>query len=105
MNKKILLIGTAIFVLSCSTLFPQNSEPVPQGNSPQIEATSSVSQTNALVGFTEVRLHPTDGILDEMLASEAEKAVAAGLQPVVEFDADWCPPCVAINKHLKEKMS
>ena len=103
MNKKLLMIGTAIFVLSCSTLFPQNSEPVPQENSPQIEATSPVSETNELIGFTEVRLHPKDGNLDEMLAMEAGKAIAAGLQPVVEFDADWCPPCVAINKHLEEK--
>ena len=103
MNTKLLLIGTAIFILSCSTLFPQNSEPVSQGNSQQIEATSPVSETNALIGFTEVRLHPKDGNLGEMLAAEAEKAVAAGLLPVVEFDADWCPPCQAINKHLEEK--
>ena len=103
MSKKLLLIGTAIFVLSCNALFPQKSEPVSQGNSPQIEATFPVADINGLIGYTEVRLHPKDGNLDEQLATEAEKAVAAGLQPIVEFDADWCPPCQAINKHLEEK--
>jgi thiol-disulfide isomerase/thioredoxin len=103
MNKKMLLIGTAVFMLSCSTLFPQNLESVPQANSPQMETTPLVSGNEALIGFTEVRLHPTDGKLEEMLAVEAEKAVAAGLLPVVEFDADWCPPCQAIKQHLEAK--
>ena len=103
MNKKLLLIGTAIFVLSCKALFPQNSEPALLENSPQVEATFPATETNELIGFTEVRLHPKDGKLDELLAAEAQKAVAAGLLPVVEFDADWCPPCQAINQHLEEK--
>lgn len=103
MKNKLLLIGTTIFVLSCSTLFPQTSMPMPQGSSPQIAATPPNSEANELVGFIEVRLHPKGGELDEMLAAEAEKAVAAGLQPVVEFDADWCPPCRAINQHLEAK--
>lgn len=100
MNKKLFLIGTAVFILSCSTLFPQKLETVPEESSQQ---NSSGSASNTLVGFTEVRLHPADGKLDEMLATEAEKAAAAGLQPVVEFDASWCPPCQAIKKHLDAK--
>lgn len=103
MNKKILLILTAVFILSCSTLFPQNVEPIPQENPPMMESTPIVPANDTLIGFTEVRLHPAGGKLDEMLAAEAEKAVKAGLLPVVEFDADWCPPCQAINKHLEEK--
>jgi len=103
MNKKILLAATTLFILSCSTLLPKGTEQSPQGNSPQTEASPVASINNELVGFTEVRLHPEDGNLDEMLATEAEQAVAAGLLPVVEFDADWCPPCVAITQHLKAK--
>lgn len=103
MNKKLLLISTAIFVLSCSTLFPQNKEPLAQENSPQTEATLVTSTNNNLVGFTEVRLHPANGKLDEMLMAEAKKAVTAGLLPVVEFDAGWCPPCQAIKQHLEAK--
>ncbi len=68
-----------------------------------MESTPVIAANDTLIGFTEVRLHPTDGKLDEMLVVEAEKAVTAGLLPVVEFDADWCPPCVAINKHLDAK--
>ncbi len=103
MNKKILLIGTTIFILSCSALFPQMAEPIPLGNSADIEATSPASEMNKLIGFTEVRLHPQDGNLHEMLAAEAKKAIAAGFLPTVEFDADWCPPCQAIKQHLEEK--
>ena len=103
MNKKLLLIGTTIFILSCSTLFSQELEPTALENPQMMVSTPGSAANNTLVGFTEVRLHPTDGKLDEMLAAEAEKAVTAGLLPVVEFDADWCPPCQAINKHLEEK--
>ncbi len=107
MNKKIFLATATVFILSCSTLLPQKAEsttvqPV-LTDAPQAEVNPAASANGELIGFTEVRLHPADGKLDEMLATEAEKAVAAGLLPVVEFDADWCPPCVAINKHLEAK--
>lgn len=103
MNKKNLLILTVVFTLSCSTLFPQELESIAQENPSMMESTPVIAANDTLIGFTEVRLHPTDGKLDEMLVVEAEKAVTAGLLPVVEFDADWCPPCVAINKHLDAK--
>jgi len=103
MNRKLLLLLAAVFVLSCSTLFPHGLESTTQENSHQMESTPFVSTNDELIGFTEVRLHPKDGNLDEMLAAEAEKAIAAGLLPVVEFDADWCPPCQAIKKHLDAK--
>lgn len=91
MNKKIFLLLTAVFILACNALLPKT------------EAASSTSANNVLVGFTEVRLHPQGGKLDELLRAEANKAVTAGLLPVVEFDAEWCPPCQAIKKHLEAK--
>jgi len=91
MNKKIFLLLTAAFILACNALFPK------------ADGTPSTSSNNTLAGFIEVRLHPQDGKLDAMLAAEAKKAVTAGLLPVVEFDADWCPPCQAIKKHLDAK--
>lgn len=104
MNKKLLLFGTTLFVLSCSTLFPQkNIEPTSQANLAQATITPVTPTNTSLVGFREVRLHPKDGKLSEMLAVEAEKAVSVGLLPVVEFDADWCPPCQAIKQHLEAK--
>jgi thiol-disulfide isomerase/thioredoxin len=50
-----------------------------------------------------VRLHPGDGDIQALLAEEAQKAVELGLMPVVEFDATWCPPCLAIDESLEAK--
>lgn len=103
MNRKLSLLITAAFVLSCSALIPQELKPTAQANSPQAEATPTTSAIVELIGFTEVRLHPEDGNLGGMLAAESKKAMTAGLLPVVEFDADWCPPCQAIKQHLEAK--
>ena len=107
MNKKILLIITTAFILSCSTLFPEKIEPtttLPVPTSiPPIEASPTNSaSTTPLIGFTEVRLHPENGKLEEMLAKETKNAIANDLLPIVEFDADWCPPCQAIKQQLEE---
>jgi thiol:disulfide interchange protein len=93
MNKRLFLILITVFILSCSTLAPKADT----------DPGTTTTANNALVGFKEVRLHPKDGKLDQMLAAEAAKAVTAGLLPVVEFDADWCPPCQAIKKHLDSR--
>ncbi len=107
MNKKIFLAAATVFILSCSTLLSQKMEPTTVPPAPtdatQAEATHVASTNGELIGFIEVRLHPQDGHLDEMLASESEKAIAAGLLPIVEFDADWCPPCQAIKQQLEAK--
>jgi thiol-disulfide isomerase/thioredoxin len=107
MNKKILLIAATVFILSCSILPPQKAEPTTAlpapTDAPQTGASPAGTANDTLTGFMEVRLHPQDGNLEEMLAVEAGKAIAAGLLPVVEFDADWCPPCQAINQHLEAK--
>lgn len=100
MNRKLFLLATALFVLSCSTLFPQSTLPPPTESLPDPESTFAANTSTELIGFTQVRLHPKDGELSEMLATEAEKATKEGLLPIVEFDADWCPPCQAISKYL-----
>ncbi len=38
-----------------------------------------------------------------MLAKETKNAIANNLLPIVEFDADWCPPCQAIKQQLEEE--
>ncbi len=93
MNKKLpwLLIGVSL--LACNFLFPPAQRSTPQ---------PSDFQDPQPTGFSIVRLHPSDGDLQTLLTSEAQKAVALGRQPVVEFDATWCPPCQAIDRAIKE---
>jgi len=86
MNKKIMLLLIGVSLVACNVLSQQPSDP----------------EDLAPVGFTIVRLHPDDGNLQVLLSNEAQKAIALGRIPVVEFDATWCPPCQAINKAIKE---
>ncbi len=88
MNKKIMLVFITTILLACNFLFPPKPTATPE----------SIA---APTGFTIVRLHPKDGDLKTLLADEAQKAVALGQMPVVEFDATWCPPCQAIDKAIK----
>ena len=94
MKDKIILIFVGTSLLACNFFFPQTQRPTPQLSDFQDPQPS---------GFTIVRLHPKDGDLQTLLASEAQKAVAVGRQPVVEFDATWCPPCQAIDQAMKEE--
>ena len=106
MNKKIILVFVTTGLLACNFLFP----PTPTATPESIVArpTEAASQPNdpqdlAPIEFTIVRLHPEGGVLQTMLADEAQKAEALGQMPVVEFDATWCPPCQAIDAAIKSK--
>lgn len=92
MNNKMALLLVGISLLACNFLFPQAQRSTPQ---------PSDFQDPRPTGFTIVRLHPGDGNLQHLLASEAQKAAALGRLPVVEFDATWCPPCQAIDKAIR----
>jgi thiol-disulfide isomerase/thioredoxin len=52
------------------------------------------------VALTE--LAPTQGQLTPLLVAQAERARGKGLVPLVEFYADWCPPCRAFQKNLDD---
>src|SRR5215216_4615189 len=92
MNRKLTLILMGISLLACNFLFPQAQRSTPD---------SADFRDPQPTGFTIVRLHPTDGDLQTMLANEAQKAAALDQMPVVEFDATWCPPCQAIDQAVK----
>ena len=97
MNKKIMLVLVTAVLLACNFLFPQRAAPTEPLSQPA--GTENLSTDE----FTIVRLHPKDGDLQALLASEAQKAMKLDQLPVVEFDATWCPPCQAIDKAIKEK--
>ena len=42
--------------------------------------------------------------LNDILYAEAQKAVALGLDPYVDFSADWCPPCRAIEANIGDEL-
>ena len=100
MNKRIVLLLVGVSLLACNFLFPRNVTSTPESI---VVPQPSDSQDVASAGFTIVRLHTNDGDLKTLLANEAQKAVALGQMPVVEFDATWCPPCQAIDKAIKAK--
>lgn len=41
--------------------------------------------------------------LSDLLYAEAQKATALGLKPFVDFYADWCPPCRAIEAVMDDE--
>jgi thiol-disulfide isomerase/thioredoxin len=92
MNKQVALLLFGMSLLACNFLFPQTQRSTPQ---------PSDFNDPVPTGFTIVRLHPEDGDLQTMLATEAQKATALGEMSVVEFDATWCPPCQAIDRAIK----
>jgi thiol-disulfide isomerase/thioredoxin len=92
MNNKLILLLIGTSLLACNFLFPQTQQSTPE---------STDFQDPVPTGFSIVRLHPKDGELQTLLASEAQKAAALGRLPVVEFDATWCPPCQAIDRAIK----
>src|SRR5215510_8024035 len=97
MNRKILLALVGTSLLACNFLFPPTLLPP----TPTPEPLEEPKQT--FEGFTLIRLHPQDGDLQNLLAAQAEKAVALDRMPVVYFDATWCPPCRAIEAALEAK--
>ena len=92
MNNKLILLLIGVSLLACNFLFPQAERSTPQ---------PSDFQDPQPTRFTIVRLHPGDGDLQTLLTNEAQKAAGLGRQPVVEFDATWCPPCQAIDAAIK----
>ena len=103
MKKRIALLLLP-FILGCNFLFPMEArQPAAlptQGGEIPAQPRESTPQVESASAFTIVRIHAADGALDDQLAAEAQKARALNQTPFLEFDATWCPPCIAINKNL-----
>jgi len=108
MNKKFLLVALPIIILACNFLFPTKeliAQPTEAPVKPNENKSRLTTERTEYDTFTVVRLHPNDGNLQPMLTAEAEYAVSQGRMPFVEFDATWCPPCVAIDEAIASKNS
>ena len=107
MRKKILFIILPIFFLSCNFLISQQDKKTPPVSPEAGSSQQALSTPQTLPSSTEpfviVRINKANGGLMSQLASETEKANALGLAPFIEFDATWCPSCIAIEKSIKAK--
>jgi thiol-disulfide isomerase/thioredoxin len=106
MNKKLWVVLLPVVLLACNFLSSRLATPTPlpvptirYGGAENPETIQEAEGT----GFTIVRIHPGDIDAQAMIASEVKKAISAGLLPVVEFDATWCPPCQAIDESLRSR--
>lgn len=112
MNNKVLIILLGISMFACNFLFPQEDISTPEVSiaTPEISVAEVVDTLSPEIATSEVlikrddfvvvRLHPENGDLQSMLAIESQQANSLGLMPIVEFDATWCPPCIAIDKAI-----
>jgi thiol:disulfide interchange protein len=106
MQKKILFVILPIFFIACNFLVQQNENPLPASTKPgsiQSKLSTPRGMTSSIEPFVIARIDKANGNLMKQLASEAQKADSLGLAPFLEFDASWCPPCVAIDKSIKAK--
>jgi thiol-disulfide isomerase/thioredoxin len=69
---------------------------------PAASASPTPSQSGFARDFVIVERKETTGDLTAILAAEAQKAAQQGKKPFVEFRADWCGPCVALEKSLDD---
>lgn len=77
-------------------------EPSPEDEMTLVEIADD--QSPAPEAFTLVVPHPSQGDLQTVLAQHAEQAYAMGRYPFIEFSAEWCPPCQAIENYLGDPM-
>ena len=105
MRKIILFVIAPLFFIACNFLFPvaqQDENPLPASPVPASgQSTLSTPEVYSTSSFTIVRIHKQDGDLLAQLTAQAQKAKELKQNPFIEFDATWCPPCIAIDNSIK----
>lgn len=72
-----------------------------EGNVPTYESTNVSPAPDK---FALVKIVGNGVPLDEILYAEAQNAVELGIKPFVDFYADWCPPCRAIEENIGDEL-
>lgn len=121
-KKSSLLLLLLSFVLACQTGtgFPAqtppamptqkvDAPPVPtvQASAPTEESALAYERKDVSPApdkFSLVKIVGNGAPLDEILYAEAQKAFELGLNPFVDFYADWCPPCRAIDANIGNEL-
>jgi thiol-disulfide isomerase/thioredoxin len=99
--NKISFILVPLTMLACNFIMggstPNQNLPEPDS----VQETLSTPEVYSTETFTLTRVNKVNGDLLPQLALEAQKAKSLGQIPFVEFDATWCPPCIAIDESIK----
>jgi thiol-disulfide isomerase/thioredoxin len=107
MKQIYLLLVISLLSIACmasegfrATPTPPNSE---EGSGAIEIPYEWIEESPAPEKFTIVKIEKGKGKLEDILQIEAQKAVAMGRHPYVEFYADWCPPCKALKESLSDE--
>jgi len=65
---------------------------------------AAADQSPAPDSFSLVVLHPAQGDISTQLAAHAQLAAEMDRRPYVEFSAEWCPSCVALQNSLTDEL-
>lgn len=102
-----LFLAASLFLLACSLLQSPSPTPTTTVSGGIITGPGVVyerfDESPAPDRFSVVRVGKTTEALASILRIEAKKAAGMGRHPYVEFYADWCPPCKAIQANLSDE--
>jgi thiol-disulfide isomerase/thioredoxin len=114
LSKIIVLASLWLILSSCAFLesylpVTSNVENVTTTSSTVATATTKLDYTwtdesPAPDEFSVTVIGSGNAKLTDILQAEAQKAIALGRHPYIEFYADWCPPCNAIKKNLGDPL-
>ena len=98
-HRRALLLAAALFAaMACKN----EGDGVQSDPSPPRHPKAPASATGKSASAVSVTLDPSQGSLVPLLKAEAVKAKALSLRLFVEFRADWCGPCVALEKSMDD---